>query len=299
MICSLKEFVEICNYNIDNKVVLFGASKYGKIAKKILNQNNIKVDYFSDNNEKIQGEFFEGKKILSPEEIEKDFIVLITSSYYDEILSQLKKQNLHNIYYIKNLYGSYNYKDDFKEKHKKYIDIDDDCIIAESVQMSYYNLSDRIHFILGKRSIISCNLVFQKESGVIKIGERSYIANNTELICINEINIGNDVMISWDCTIYDNDSHAIKWEERKDDVINMFYDYMNYGYINENKDWSNIKSKPIVIKDKVWIGFGVTILKGVTVGEGAIVAAKSVVTKDVPPYSIVAGNPAKVIKKIK
>ena len=56
-------------------------------------------------------------------------------------------------------------------------------------------------------------------------------------------------------------------------------------------------SAPIIIKDNVWIGMSAIILKGVTVGEGAIVAAGSVVTKDVPPHTIVAGVPARVIKK--
>jgi acetyltransferase-like isoleucine patch superfamily enzyme len=55
---------------------------------------------------------------------------------------------------------------------------------------------------------------------------------------------------------------------------------------------------PVVIEDKVWIGFNVIILKGVRVGEGAVVAAGSVVTKDVPPYCVVAGNPAHVVKEL-
>lgn len=55
-------------------------------------------------------------------------------------------------------------------------------------------------------------------------------------------------------------------------------------------------SAPIVIGDHVWIGMNVIVLKGVTIGEGAVVAAGSVVTKDVPPYSLVAGVPANVIK---
>ena len=66
-----------------------------------------------------------------------------------------------------------------------------------------------------------------------------------------------------------------------------------------NKDWSNVKSKPIKICDKVWIGFNAIVLKGVTIGNGAIIGAGAVVTKNVEPNCIIAGNPAVVIKKIK
>ena len=59
-----------------------------------------------------------------------------------------------------------------------------------------------------------------------------------------------------------------------------------------------VKIAPVRIGDKAWIGFNAIILKGVTVGEGAIVAAGAVVTKDVPPYTIVAGNPARVIRTL-
>jgi maltose O-acetyltransferase len=61
----------------------------------------------------------------------------------------------------------------------------------------------------------------------------------------------------------------------------------------------DIQSKPILIEDDVWIGFNSAVLKGVTIGKGSIVAACSVVTKDVPEFVIVAGNPAKVVKEIK
>ena len=65
-----------------------------------------------------------------------------------------------------------------------------------------------------------------------------------------------------------------------------------------NKNWSVVNTKPITIKDKVWIGMNVIILKGVTIGEGAVIGAGSVVTQDVPAWSVVAGNPAKVVKRI-
>lgn len=75
------------------------------------------------------------------------------------------------------------------------------------------------------------------------------------------------------------------------------FDYISCENFTVNKDWSNVKSKPIKICDKVWIGFDVVILKGVTIGEGAIIGAGAVVTKNVEPNSIMAGNPAVVIKK--
>jgi acetyltransferase-like isoleucine patch superfamily enzyme len=62
-----------------------------------------------------------------------------------------------------------------------------------------------------------------------------------------------------------------------------------------NKDESKTKGS-IILEDDVWLGYGVTILSGITIGKGAIVGAKSVVVKDIPPYSIVGGNPAKVLK---
>jgi len=65
-----------------------------------------------------------------------------------------------------------------------------------------------------------------------------------------------------------------------------------------SKDWSVVPTKPIRICDKVWIGMNAIILKGVTIGEGAVVAAGAVVTKDVPPWTVAAGNPARVVKCI-
>lgn len=71
--------------------------------------------------------------------------------------------------------------------------------------------------------------------------------------------------------------------------------------INHDPDPDNRSAtygRPIVIEDKVWIGINSTILPGVRIGYGAIVGAQSVVTHDVPPMTIVAGNPARIIKKI-
>ena len=63
-------------------------------------------------------------------------------------------------------------------------------------------------------------------------------------------------------------------------------------------DWETTNSSPVIIKKGVWIGARSIVLKGVTIGEGAVIGSGSVVTKDIPPYTINAGNPARVIRYI-
>lgn len=142
---------------------------------------------------------------------------------------------------------------------------------------------------IGNMSIMEGNLVFDKEDSSISIGDRTFIGSGASVLAYENIEIGSDVLISWGCTIIDTNSHPIIFEERKNDVTQWYYG---------QKDWSNVVTKPIKIKDKVWIGFNSIILKGVTIGEGAVVGCGSVVTKDVEPYTIVAGNPAQKKKNI-
>jgi acetyltransferase-like isoleucine patch superfamily enzyme len=138
--------------------------------------------------------------------------------------------------------------------------------------------------------------VFENENGYIKIGDRTFIGGGN-FISVDKIIIGNDVLISWGCTFMDNNAHSTKWSEREHDVRDWKRG-IEENKIGHYKNWDYVKSSPIVVKDKVWIGFEVVILKGVTIGEGAIVASRSVVTKDVPDWTIVAGNPAKVIREM-
>ena len=87
---------------------------------------------------------------------------------------------------------------------------------------------------------------------------------------------------------------------RREDITQQINDYKSKkGNYIHSKDWSSVKTKPIKVCKDSWIGMNALILKGVTIGEGAIVAASSVVTKDVPPFTVVAGNPAKEVKKLK
>ena len=130
-------------------------------------------------------------------------------------------------------------------------------------------------------------LIFEKEGASISIGERTFM--NGSVIAAGKVEIGSDVLIAWGTTIIDHNSHSIYFSLRSKDVINN---------IAGKKDWNPVSIAPIKISNKVWIGFNCIILKGVTIGEGVIIGAGSVVTKDVPPWTIVAGNPAKFIREI-
>jgi len=136
--------------------------------------------------------------------------------------------------------------------------------------------------------MIESDFYFDKENAEIEIGQRTYIGPS-KIICADNIKIGNDVLISWGCTIVDHNSHSINFSERNNDVKE---------WLEGRKDWTHVVTKPVIIQDKVWIGFNSIILKGITIGEGAIVAAGSVVTQNVPGYSIVGGNPAKIIRQL-
>lgn len=151
---------------------------------------------------------------------------------------------------------------------------------------------------MGAESMLGCDFVFESDQGNVRIGERTFINGGTRLISRESIEIGSDVTIAWDCTIYDHNSHSLDWRDRADDIRQQNSDYRSGGNMIRNKNWATVKSRPIVIGDKSWIGFGCVILGGVTIGEGAVVGAGSVVREDVPPWTVVAGNPAVIIKKL-
>lgn len=159
-------------------------------------------------------------------------------------------------------------------------------------------ISNKIYLESGEDCVLNCRMVFESQNGEIKIGDRVSIGQST-LISINEIEFESDIYVAWGCYFYDHDSHSIDYKQRIKDRQSELMD-LRSGKTNSiiSKDWSVVNSKKIKICSHAWIGMNSIILKGVTIGEGAIVGAGSVVTKDVSPWTIVGGNPAKVIKEI-
>lgn len=126
--------------------------------------------------------------------------------------------------------------------------------------------------------------------GKVSVGKNTYIGPGTSIQAKESITIGRDVIIANNVVLVDNNNHPVSPLERK--KMSACSDHIN----DELWSWKYAESKPIIIEDNVWIGRDTRILKGVTIGKGSIVALGAIVTHDVPPYSVVAGNPARVVK---
>lgn len=121
-----------------------------------------------------------------------------------------------------------------------------------------------------------------KNVPALMIGENCSFGAYNHIACTNEITIGNHCLTGKWVTISDN-NHG----DSSKDALQL-----------PPSQRDMLSKGPVIIEDNVWIGDKATILSGVKIGKGAIVAANAVVTKDVPAYSVVAGNPAKIIRKV-
>ncbi len=200
---------------------------------------------------------------------------------------------------IRNIYKIYKRfrRNKMLKKFKNQLNIDKSSIFSDNFIINFYIKPEERNYVsIGENNVLNCRITFESKSGNVKIGNNAFISS-ANIICREHIEIGDDVTISWGVTIYDHDSHSIYWEKRKYDNFIHYKEAAKGTFVNE-KDWSHVISKAIIISNKVWIGFDSVILKGVKIGEGAVIGARSVVTKDVPAYTVVAGNPAKIVKYI-
>jgi acetyltransferase-like isoleucine patch superfamily enzyme len=140
---------------------------------------------------------------------------------------------------------------------------------------------------IGAHTMSRGECVISSPSGKIKIGAYCYIGDHTRIWSAIGVTIGNRVLISHSVNIHDNDSHSRSASRRHCQAVEIF--------AGSDFDMTDVGMAPIVIEDDVWIGFNAVILKGVTIGKGAIIGAAAIVTKDVPPYAVMVGNPARQV----
>ena len=171
---------------------------------------------------------------------------------------------------------------------KAIIDIDDDAVIQLQSNLhvgkdhfkgskaeTYLKLKKGAQLLVrGEFKMMYGSTIQIFENGTLTVGG-AYINSDTLIACRKNISIGDGVMIARGVKIYDTDYHKILDEQNN--VLNP--------------------DAEVIINNHVWIGVNAVILKGVTIGEGSIVAAGAVVTNDVPERCMVAGNPARVIRE--
>ena len=156
-----------------------------------------------------------------------------------------------------------------------------DKVLVNNKKKNQININSNVTIISAK--------IFAFHLGKISIGKNCYIGINCQIDACKEVTIGNYCMISNNVIIQDHNSHPINKLHRRKQLLNLQKCSTNVYESKINK---------VIIGNDVWIGTDAMILKGVKVGNGSIIAAKAVVTKNVPNNSIVAGNPAKIVKKI-
>lgn len=145
-------------------------------------------------------------------------------------------------------------------------------IIERKVQVLKWK-GGRIEVGRGTRLAMGSKIVC---GGHLSIGPRVIVGPNTIIMCNTQVKIGARSMISWNCSIFDSIGHRM-WLEGQDEAE---------------------VEAPITIGDDVWIGPYSIIMKGLTIGDNCIIGAGSVVRRDVPPNSLLYGNPARVVGKV-
>ncbi len=151
-----------------------------------------------------------------------------------------------------------------------------------------------LHYIMGAGAIRlghrvrldgKSNFIFASvlpERPVLEIGDDSYVNHSCGFIVARRVTIGRNVMIAAGVVIFDSPGHPLDADERI-----------------AHRPPAPEDIKPVTIGDKVWIATGAKIFPGVTIGEGAVVAMDALVTKDVPPYTLVGGSPARPIRSLR
>jgi len=144
---------------------------------------------------------------------------------------------------------------------------------------------------LGKNVV--CRGLLRREafgSGAIDVGDDVYIGDDCIISCAARVTIGRGTLVAHGVQVFDNDTHPLDADARR-----LHWEAIREGGHVPDVD---VPSAPVEIGGGAWIGFGSIILKGVTIGDECVVAAGSVVTSDVAPRTLVAGNPAHEVRPI-
>lgn len=170
------------------------------------------------------------------------------------------------------------------------IEVGENSVIDSSVVFKQFFSKLPVGLRIGSNVTIRSATLATEENALIEIGDYTFIST-ASIACNSKISIGKYVCIAGGVNIVDTDFHPVTPAARIADTIAL-------STVGDKSKRPEFVSAPITIEDEVWIGFNATILKGITIGKGAIIQPGAVILKDVLPGQVMAGNPAKVINEI-
>jgi acetyltransferase-like isoleucine patch superfamily enzyme len=159
--------------------------------------------------------------------------------------------------------------------------------IDSSACFRYYRAKGLVGLRVGANVTLWRTSLAPEEHAVIEIGDDTWIGN-ASLACSLRITIGKRVLVAGGVTITDSDFHPITPASRLLDTIAV-------SPVGDRARRPRVDAKPVEIEDDVWIGYNATILKGVRIATGAVIAPGAVVTANVPAGCTVSGNPARIV----
>ncbi len=162
--------------------------------------------------------------------------------------------------------------------------------VAFTGQTIIHNSFARSAVEIGSGSLFMGEINVISSSARVRLGDWCFVGPGAKLWAMESIDIGHRVFISHGVQVFDNNSHSLSAAERHE----RFRELRTVG---RHSTPEAVVHRPIRIEDDVWIGFNAAIMKGVTIGRGAIVGAGAMVTHDVAAYAMVVGNPARVAGK--
>jgi acetyltransferase-like isoleucine patch superfamily enzyme len=180
------------------------------------------------------------------------------------------------------------YKDDwYNGTIPENIIVGENTVVDSSSCFKNYHSSLPAGLKVGSHVTLWRTSLAAEEGGMIEIGDYSYIAN-ASLVSSKKITIGSRVFIAGGVTVVDSDFHPI-------DPLKRLLDIIALSPLGDRSNRPPVDAAEVIIEDDVWIGVNATILKGITIGKGAVVEAGSLVVNNVLPGQRVSGNPARPI----
>jgi len=170
------------------------------------------------------------------------------------------------------------------------IEVGENTVIDSSSTFKKYFSKKPIGLKLGKNVTLQSSSLATELDGYIEIGDYSYLSGAAIIACESVI-VGKYVFIAGGVMIVDSDFHPLDPGERLEDTVII-------STVGKKRERPPFIIAPVVIEDDVWIGYNSTIMKGVTIGKGAIIQPGSMILRDIPAGAVVFGNPAQIEQSV-